>query len=176
MRKTHYTKHLIHLLHLLVAMRFLFSFEKHNHGMKMVHNFPLLVSRFHPAWVQLDEIRWINPRLPLVDIYIIHSYKKFPLIVSFMSKREKAWGNGDKINITGYILKYSCAKKIKKSEVLYCFSGRFDPVRGNRVIIYRYDRLGETDTLKPALKNIQKSDFSFTRPSCTLHPHNIYIL
>lgn len=127
MRKTHYTKHLIHLLHLLVAMRFLFSFEKHNHGMKRLHNFPLLVSRFHPAWVQLDEIWWINPRLPLVDIHIIHSYKKFPLIVSFMSKREKAWGNGDKINITGYILKYSCAKKIKKSEVLYCFSGRFDP-------------------------------------------------
>lgn len=176
MRKTHYTKHLIHLLHLLVAMRFLFSFEKHNHGMKRLHNFPLLVSRFHPAWVQLDEIWWINPRLPLVDIHIIHSYKKFPLIVSFMSKREKAWGNGDKINITGYILKYSCAKKIKKSEVLYCFSGRFDPVRGNRVIMYRYDKLGETDTLKPALKNIQKSEFSVTRPSCTLHPHNIYIL
>lgn len=35
---------------------FFFFFEKPNHGMKRLHNFPLLVSRFRPAWVQLDEI------------------------------------------------------------------------------------------------------------------------
>lgn len=94
---------------------------------------------------------WILEAACCYSYSLFKKKKEVFFIVSFMSKSEKAWGNGDKANNIGYILKYSYAKKIKKSEVLYCFSGRYEPVTGNTVIMYRYGF--ETGSVKLTLES-----------------------